>query len=302
MIQETKMSTSLKGNPVFSIIIPTWNNLEYLKNCVNSIRNHSRYEHDIIIHINEGQDGTLEWLREQDDLSFNFSKDNIGICYSLNLARQLMKTDYLLYLNDDMYVAPGWDAPLWKAISARNGDHMFFYSATQMQPGPFWDDSILDESNFGTNITEFEEKTFLEKFSERDMKDWSGATWPPNVVHKDVWDSVGGYSTEFSPGLYSDPDFSMKLWQMGVRDFRGFGDSRVYHFESKSTGRHRMNAGSIQFLMKWGLSAATFSKYYLRRGEPYTGALDEPDNTRELWTKKLLCKLKRSFYALKEKG
>lgn len=298
MIQETKMSTSLGGEPVFSIIIPTWNNLEYLKNCVYSIRTHSRYQHDIIIHINEGQDGTVEWLREQEDLSFNFSEDNIGICYSLNLARELMQTDYLLYLNDDMYVAPDWDVPLWEAIDARNGDHFFFYSATQMQPGPFWDKSILDESNFGTSINEFEETVFLETFDQRDMKDWNGATWPPNVVHKTVWDAVGGYSTEFSPGLYSDPDFSMKLWEMGVRDFRGFGNSRVYHFESKSTRRNNMNQGSIQFLMKWGLTAATFSKYYLRRGTPYKGTLENPANTPELWFKKILCKIKRFYYAL----
>lgn len=298
MIQETKVSTSFDGKPVFSIIIPTWNNLDYLKKCVYSIRTHSQYTHDIIIHINEGQDGTLEWLRKQDDLSFNYSKDNIGICYSLNLARELMQTDYLLYLNDDMYVAPGWDVPLWEAIDARKGNHLFFYSATQMQPGSFWDDSILDESNFGTSVNNFEEMTFLENYHQRTMEDWNGATWPPNVVHKSVWDAVGGYSTEFSPGLYSDPDFSMKLWQLGVRDFRGFGNSRVYHFESKSTRRHRMNPGSIQFLMKWGLTAATFSKYYLRRGTPYQGALEEPVNTPELWFKKCLCKIKRVYYSL----
>ena len=69
------------------------------------------------------------------------------------------------------------------------------------------------------------------------MNDWYGASWPPNVVSKKYWDLVGGYSEEFSPGMYSDPDFSMKMWNAGVRVFKGVGKSRVYHFMSKSTGK-----------------------------------------------------------------
>src|SRR5690606_14172376 len=111
----------------------------------------------------------------------------------------------------DMYVAPDWDLPLWEVIAERNEDPLFFYSATQMQSGSFWDDSILDLSDYGKTIMEFQEEKFVNEFRDREMSDWSGATWPPNIVHKTVWDAVGGYSTEFSPGLYSDPDFSMKL-------------------------------------------------------------------------------------------
>lgn len=298
MVQETRMSKAPHEKPSFSIIIPTWNNLVYIKNCIKSIRKNSRFEHDIIIHINEGKDGTLNWIRSQPDLSYNYSPTNIGICYSLNLARELVQTDFLLYMNDDMYVAPDWDVPLWEVISERNGDPMFFYSATQMQPGSFWDDSILDSSDYGETISEFQEEKFVNEFGDRKMSDWNGATWPPNIVHKTVWDAVGGYSTEFSPGLYSDPDFSMKLWKLGVRDFRGIARSRVYHFESKSTRRKTMNKGSLQFLMKWGLTAATFSKFYLQRGKTYQGPLSEPKNSWSLQFKKLLCKIKLAYYSL----
>jgi len=58
-------------------------------------------------------------------------------------------------------------------------------------------------------------------------KNWRGASWPPNVVHKNMWDLVGGFSIEFSPGMYSDPDFSMKLWQAGIRIMYGVGKSMV---------------------------------------------------------------------------
>ena len=50
---------------MFSILLPTWNNLPLLKLCVHSIRTHSAYGHQIIVHVNDGSDGTLEWVREQ---------------------------------------------------------------------------------------------------------------------------------------------------------------------------------------------------------------------------------------------
>lgn len=298
MIDESYKNSFLPKDARFSIIIPSWNNLDYLKNCVDSLRKHSAFSHDIIIHINEGKDGTLEWVRSQNDLSYCYSSRNIGICYALNLARKLIQTDYLLYMNDDMYAAPDWDIPLWHAIQEEGKNRLFFFSATQMQPGSFWDSGVLDQSNYGTTLEEFDEKQFLEEHNDRHMDDWSGATWPPNVVHKSVWDAVGGYSVEFSPGLYSDPDFSMKLWKLGVRKFRGIAESRVYHFESISTKRNSMNAGSIQFLMKWGMTAGTFVRYYLKRGAPYEGPLTTPRHDLNLRTKLLLGKIKKIYYSI----
>ena len=50
---------------MFSIIIPTWNNLPYLKLVVDSLRRHSAYDHQIIVHVNDGSDGTLDWVRSE---------------------------------------------------------------------------------------------------------------------------------------------------------------------------------------------------------------------------------------------
>jgi len=43
---------------IFSIVIPSWNNLDFLKTCINSLRKNSGYSHQIIIHLNEGIDGS----------------------------------------------------------------------------------------------------------------------------------------------------------------------------------------------------------------------------------------------------
>ena len=49
---------------MFSIIIPTFNNVNYLKQCIESIKKNSAYDdHEIIPHVNEGTDGTIEYLK-----------------------------------------------------------------------------------------------------------------------------------------------------------------------------------------------------------------------------------------------
>ncbi len=101
MIHYTKHSYESTNTPLFSIVIPTWNNLEMLQLCSRSILKNSTYPHQIILHSNEGADKTKAWV-EQQQLSHTFSEANIGVCYALNAAVALAKTDYLVYLHDDM--------------------------------------------------------------------------------------------------------------------------------------------------------------------------------------------------------
>ena len=50
---------------MFSILIPSYNNLEYLKTCIDSLKKNSKYKHQIIVHINEGTDGSLEYIKKK---------------------------------------------------------------------------------------------------------------------------------------------------------------------------------------------------------------------------------------------
>ena len=58
---------------MFSILIPSYNNIEYLKICVNSIKKNSKFNHQIIVHINEGNDGTIEYVKKS-ELDYSYSK------------------------------------------------------------------------------------------------------------------------------------------------------------------------------------------------------------------------------------
>ncbi|WP_428657998.1 glycosyltransferase family 2 protein [Runella sp.] len=260
MIEYVK-SSKASSVPLFSIIIPTWNNLPYLQTCIRSIRQNSAYAHQIVLHINEGKDGTSEWAQTE-GLDYSYSPENVGICLGCNAAFSLTEAEYIVYMNDDMYACPDWDMYLYQAIK-EYGKEDFYFSGTQIEryPNPYG--YVIGGHNYGDTVQNFQETKLLQEYKELAVPDWQGASFPPSVMHRHTWNLIGGFSIEFSPGMYSDPDISRKMWEAGIRNFKGIGNSLVYHFGSKSVSRIAHNPGRKQFLRKWGVTARTFYDFYL---------------------------------------
>ena len=86
----------------FSIVVPTFNNINYLNFFLSSLEKNSFYDHQIILHINDGSDGNLNFAKEN-KLLFTYSANNIGLCSSLNKASELANSNYILYAHDDMF-------------------------------------------------------------------------------------------------------------------------------------------------------------------------------------------------------
>lgn len=262
---------------LLSIVIPTWNNWSLLQLCLEGIKRHTTCPHQVVLHVNEGVDGTLEWVRSQ-GIAHTWSEQNVGICHAMNRAVALSSGEYILYLNDDMFCCPGWDQALMKRISLL-GTSAFMLSGTMIEPRASGNPCVVVK-NFGSDPENFQMQRLIEETAQLYRPDWYGATWPPTCVHREWWDRVGGYSEEFSPGMSSDNDFSMKMWQAGCRIFQGVGDSLVYHFMSRSTGKVIKNDGRKQFLKKWGITQSSFDRHYLRRGLPLERfQLPEPEHS-----------------------
>lgn len=274
---------------MFSIVIPTWNNLAHLQLVVRSIREHSAEPHQIVVHVNDGSDGSLDWVRAQ-GLDHTASEANIGICYAMNEAAMHARHEQLVYMNDDMYCLPGWDTALQRRAAAMPSD-LYLLSGTMVEPRDSGNPCVV-VGPYGDTVGSFREADLLRDAPGLVRPDWCGATWPPTLVTRRWWFRVGGYSTELSPGMSSDNDFAMKLWHAGCRHFIGVGDSLVYHFQQKSTGKVVKNDGRRQFLDKWGMTQSTFDRFYLRRGQPLAGErLPEPEDNaalrRALWKSRL---------------
>ena len=261
---------------MFSIIIPTLNNLKYLKICLDSISKNSKYEHEIIPHINIGDDGTIEYLKSK-NINFTHTKYNAGICKGMNFAASLSTKDFILYAHDDFYFCPNWDEILLNEVNTI-GHNNFYLSGTMINNGQI-------DFNCGDTAEDFNEKKLLDNYKNYNYYDFQGSTWAPHLIHKVNWNKVGGFSEEFYPGTGSDPDLNMKLWNNGIRIFKGINDFKVYHFGSIVTRKYREHPNIITesgsrggkiFLLKWGISIKFFKKYFLKSNTKYLGPLKEP--------------------------
>ena len=276
---------------MFSIIIPTLNNLEYLKLCIKSLRKNSDYKHQIIPHVNIGEDGTVDFLKNE-NIEFTFTKHNAGICEGMNLASKKAKNDFILYAHDDFYFCPGWDLTLKNEID-KIGHKNFYLSGTMMNNGPL-------KFDCGDSLENFNENKLLENYKNINHYDFQGSTWAPHLIHKTLWNKIGGFSEEYYPGTGSDPDLNMKLWKEGVRIFKGINKCKVYHFGSIVT-RNYKNHPTIQtesgskgakiFILKWGISINFFKRFYLRSDTKYTGELNNPKIGIAYLINLFLCKL-----------
>ena len=276
---------------MISIVIPTYNNLDYLKLCLKSLEKNSYYKHEIIIHINDGSDGTLNFVKTT-NFKYTISYNNIGLCSSINKAAKLASSQYILYSHDDMYFCPEWDKVLMNEVESLNHDK-FYLSGTMIEPN-----SGHIVYDFGIDLENFKEDELLSKYKSVNFYDHQGTHFAPHLVSKKMWNKVGGFSEEFNPGIASDPDFNMKLWEEGVRIFKGLNDFKVYHFGSLTTRKKKnliQNRGDKTFLKKWGFSTKFFKKYYLKSKTKYDGPLNEPKKTFNYIFDLLICKIRLFF-------
>ena len=277
---------------MFSIIIPTYNNIDYLKLCLSSIKKNSSYTHEIIIHVNEGTDGTKSFL-DKTDLNFTYSQVNAGVCVAFNKAVERATKKYIVLAHDDMYFCPNWDKVFLTELKKLPENSDFFLSGTMVQP--FESYINLD---CGDNINNFDEKKLLSELPKIRFSDFQGTHWQPSLIPLKTWNKVAGFSEEFSPGLGSDPDFNMKLWKIGVRLFKGLGNCRVYHFSSLSLRKKTWNNGAKTFLLKWGISIKFFKNHYLRSDQTFKETLNEPKKNLNYYAELLKCKIAYFFHSI----
>lgn len=92
-----------------SIIILTYNQLDYTKQCIDSIRKYTAAgTYELIVIDNKSTDGTPEWLSQQHDILAVLNDRNEGFPKGCNQGIALAKGENVLLLNNDVIVTPRW--------------------------------------------------------------------------------------------------------------------------------------------------------------------------------------------------
>lgn len=257
-----------------SIIILSYNQLEYTKQCLESIRKYTENEeYEIIVIDNNSNDETVQWLKTQDDIIVQFNEINRGFPGGCNDGIKLAKegSDILL-LNNDIVVTKDWLTNLNKAL----------YSSEDIGAvGPvtnscsYWQQIDV---NYG-NIDDMQE--FASKFNISNSSLWEQRAKLIGyciLIKREVVDKVGLLDEQFFPGNFEDDDYSMRIVLEGY-NLLLCRDTFIHHFGSvsfKETPEHNMilNRNSQVFHDKWGF----YSQIDLGFCQEYLSILEAEDN------------------------
>lgn len=103
--------------PRVSVIVVTYNNLDLTRTCLHSLERYSDYANlEVIVVDNASADDTpaylTEWAAAGNDRHLILNPDNRGFAAANNQGLAAASGDYLVLLNNDTHVTPGWIATL----------------------------------------------------------------------------------------------------------------------------------------------------------------------------------------------
>jgi GT2 family glycosyltransferase len=255
----------------FSVIVPTWRNIEYLDLCYCGLMRNSAAEHEIIVFFNEMDEACQRWA-EGKRVKWVGSPENLGVCPAVNRGAGMATTEYICFMNDDMYALPDWDT----ALAAYFGvAEKLWLSGTAVEA----DEAAacyIGGHDYGRTPGDFDEERLLREYATIKRPYNTVSTWTPTLLSRRDWDAIGGLDEAYFPGNGSDPDLAMKMYAHGCRHFIGVGASLVYHFSRKTTARFdgaRQMDAKAYFEKKWGMSRRRFLDSTIRRDETITPEL-----------------------------
>ncbi|MBW6409249.1 bifunctional glycosyltransferase family 2 protein/class I SAM-dependent methyltransferase [Clostridium weizhouense] len=237
-----------------SIIILTYNQLEYTKLCIESIRRFTPENcYEIIVIDNNSTDGTVDWLKKQEDLKLILNERNLGFPVGCNQGIDVAKGENILLLNNDTIVTPNWLNNLEKAL----------YSKDNIGAVGAITNNCSNAQQIGVAYNDIQEMLeFSEKINISNEEKWlykNRLVGFCYLIKKEVLNKVGVLDPLFTPGNYEDDDISLRILKEGYYLLL-CNDCFIHHFGSVSFSKD-MNAYSMYFAInkakldfKWGFN------------------------------------------------
>ncbi len=257
---EVLRSEIKKLYPLVSIIIVTYNNLEFTKICIDSIFSKTQYPNfELIIVDNFSKDGTREYLQEllsrHPNIKVIFNETNQGFAKANNKGICAASGEYIVFLNNDTIVTRGWLSKLIKYLQDEQ--------IGLVGPITNWCGNEAKLNVSYKSIDELEE--FSEEYIRNNMEtkcfDISMLAFYCVATRRNVIEKVGLLDERFEIGLFEDDDYSYRVRLNGYRVVCA-EDIFIHHFGETSFNKLKQDGSyskifeenKRKFEEKWHIS------------------------------------------------
>lgn len=112
--------------PLFSIIIPSYNRLHTLPATIESVMKQTYSDFEIIVADDGSTDGTANWVKKENDDRIKYIyQTNAGVCAARNKGASIANGEYLIFLDSDDQVLPGWLEDFKHEIDQKSADVVY---------------------------------------------------------------------------------------------------------------------------------------------------------------------------------
>ena len=221
-----------------TFVIPCRNNLKYLKQAVNSIKNNYGNTHDIVILDDASTDGTWEWVQSyaagMDYIKTyrNGGSDRVGHTVLYDIGISLAETPIVSILHSDMIVTQNYVGNMLKHLTP-----LSVVSATRVEPPLHPPGPEKYVENFGMEPEEFDDRAFQKFVYEREYTNEGKTTngiFAPWMLYKEDFTSIGGHDKLFAPMELEDSDIFNRFYLNGYKLIQS-RDAFVYHMTCRGS-------------------------------------------------------------------